>query len=692
MSYSLRERIRGWFLTGHRLEVLRIPSSLLSTAGTTRPHLIRFIRFLSGTLFLLPLIVIFAALAIVPIVTPPMPRLPEPGDAGAILGTLLTAQAAIAALTLAVTLFMMQGIRAKTDIDDRMYREYFRRSGVRGILWGSLLAVGVTGELLLSEGFISGDVATADVRSEFRNFVLAGGLAFLLNLVFAGVLFQKAIHHSRPEQWMDLRRDVNKRDVRQAIQAFLRRARRAHAAREANEPDLTILVPDRGEGSADEAVRGLLDDARRAMSERRHQELGRSLDSIRELVKYAMDEMKALDIKWGDPGSHPEWPPLRELGRALYSFREDVIREGDRDYILELLRLDHWLISTGVREGCGELFSVGLDGYRYNYQIGNRIGSEYREMLRDRFSLHVDTATLGIEPLTAYLYVKEMIRHQERILSDAIHIDQPGDFEQLHRGFNPRLRAIRSHWKADDWPTSEASELSRQLEQEYRIAVMGLAGRAIELARLDRIRNVNPYLDVGRAVHGQLGLMGDDLAAALVDEDRSRISIWEDWEFEDAETYQVIGISTERYPLTFFTLRLLELSSDETPSFDLHGRAQQVLDWFTANWESAGAYVLVEPNLTLEQRRDFATNALSSAVRRDEVAEDYDIIGRELSATRVSAFKSDVYSAAIPGNSVEQWFKRTGAFLHLSSDAADAPNKQQVDPQPMHKGFSHGHA
>ena len=96
---------------------------------------------------------VIAALVFAPIIAPPMPFLPEPGNAGAILGTLLTAQAAIAALTLAVTLFMMQGITARRDVDDRMYREYVRRSRVREILWGSLLAVGVTGVLFLWEEF-----------------------------------------------------------------------------------------------------------------------------------------------------------------------------------------------------------------------------------------------------------------------------------------------------------------------------------------------------------------------------------------------------------------------------------------------------------------------------------------------------------------------------------------------------------
>ena len=195
------------------------------------------------------------------------------------------------------------------------------------------------------------------------------------------------------------------------------------------------------------------------------------------------------------------------------------------------------------------------------------------------------------------------------------------------------------------------------------------------------------YLYVGRRAHSQLNTLAADFAAALDYDERPRPSMWEEWEFEGAEPYQTIGISAERYPLSFFTLRLLESSSAGTQDFNLYGTAQRALDWFVNNSESVRAYVQDERELTSEQRREFATEVLRSAVRRDEIAEDYDIIGRELSPTRASAFKSDVHSAAISGNWVEQWFKRTDAFLLLPHDAPDAPAEQQVFPQFMNKGF-----
>ena len=205
---------------------------------------------------------------------------------------------------------------------------------------------------------------------------------------------------------------------------------------------------------------------------------------------------------------------------------------------------------------------------------------------------------------------------------------------------------------------------------------MGLAGRALILAQSSRIADINPYLGIGRRTYAHLGPLSDDLASALLYDDNSRQNLWQDWEMESAEPYQTIGISSERYPLVFFALRLLELSSDAMPLLDLHGRAQRTLDWFMDNSDRVGQYVRSELDPTLEQRREFATEALRSAVRRDEIAEDYQIIGRELSVTRVAAFKSDVYAGAFSVNSVERLFQSAGRCLYVSANSDDSPKER----------------
>ena len=180
----------------------------------------------------------------------------------------------------------MQGISNRQDADDRIYREYVKRSKVKGIFRNSLLAVATTGVILLALQALSGSESVPSALPALPNLVIVAFAGFILNLTFAGALFEVSIRLSTPTQWIELRRSVNERDVRRALQVFLQRRRRATEA---------------GEGSADEAVRDLLDEARRCMREERQGEFSKSIESIKELLTYATEEMEKTGYKWGGP-------------------------------------------------------------------------------------------------------------------------------------------------------------------------------------------------------------------------------------------------------------------------------------------------------------------------------------------------------------------------------------------------------
>ena len=165
--------------------------------------------------------------ALLVLIVPQQSWLPEASDSHVLLGSLLGAQAAIAALTLAVTLFVMQGISNRQDADDRIYREYVKRSKVKGIFRNSLLSVATTGVILLIIVTLSGSESTSSALPALSNLAIVAFAGFLLNLTFAEALFEVSIRLSTPTQWIDLRRSVNERDVRRAIQVFLRRQLRA---------------------------------------------------------------------------------------------------------------------------------------------------------------------------------------------------------------------------------------------------------------------------------------------------------------------------------------------------------------------------------------------------------------------------------------------------------------------------------
>ena len=634
------------------------------------------------------LIVLLGAIIVaLPFVTTPWWWLPQTGEAETFLATLLTAQAAIAALTLAVTLFVMQGASVRLDADDRMYREYIRQSWVQRIFWGSILAVGTTGLVFLSQGFISGHEMAEGILPGLGNLTIVAALAFFANLVLSGILFEKALRLAHPERWSTLRRNVNERDVRDSIQAFLVRNRRAGLSLASDEPDASIFLPNPGEGSADEAIRALLDDARRAMAESKQRDFTRSLDSIQELISYAMDEIEREGIHWRVPGGQPEWPPLRELSRNLYSFRRDVIHEGNREYIFRLLRFDYWVISTGARRRCGDLFTAGLEGYRRNYQIAGGIADEeLREILLDRVWLNAAGTITGKESEEVFPYALDMVRLQERLLSDAMHIDQPSDFESLHRSFEASLRFLRWDWQGRSWSSFEPPELYRRLEQEYRIVLMGLAGRAISLAEAGRIANPAPYLEVGRAAHGGRDQLAEDISQALLRDNSLRATQWSEWEWEGAKPGEVQRMDPAQYPLMFFVVRLVELSTNATSALNLHGSANRVLGWFETNAERLLPFVSDTHTATKEERRVWAAGALRASVQVDETAEEERIINSSLSPERIALFKSDVYASAFAVTSVEQVFDQAGAFMYLPFGTDIGPKERgyrRLEP----KGF-----
>lgn len=297
--------------------------------------------------------------------------------------------------------------------------------------------------------------------------------------------------------------------------------------------------------------------------------------------------------------------------------------------------------------------------------------AEVKGILRDRVWLNSPWTIIGGELEEVFPYALELVRHQERMLSDALNGNQPEDYDALHKGFETFLRLSR--W---DWDRRHGESFSNALEQLYRVVLMGVSGRAIILTEAGRIEEPSSYLAAARALHEGITRLADDIAQSLKLEDRSQASQWSEWEWEGAEPGIVQSLSLERYPLTFFAVRLMELSSDAMSPIDLQGTANQVLTWFESNADRLLPFVSDQPGTTREQRREWAVGALIAAVKTDEITEENRIITSGLSPERIEGFKSGVYETAFGTDSVKGSFERCGAFVYLAGDAAPIPEER----------------
>ena len=540
------------------------------------------------------------------IVEPLLDWLPLINDPRPLIGALLGAQAAIAALTLAVTLFVLQGVSTRRDADNRMHSEYVRRSWVRPILWGSLVAVGFTGAMLLA-------------APKVPNPAFVAACALAENILMALLLFERARRLAQPDEWVKLRREIYEQDVRNAVRAFLRRYRQAIANQEAGESEGADMIADPDEGAANEAIRALLGDALRAMGEWRQRDYEWALDTVRGLVDHAMDEIEREGLTWDVPGSQPAWPPLAELGRNLYQFREEVINRGPSWYANQLASLDLRLAGKGFDRRCGELFTEALRGYGWNYAIASRVGnSQFRGLFRDRAWLYLRD-TFDAESAAELPYLREAARHQGRLLFRAMRGQHFDDFKSLRDGFAEMIRNVgQSAEMKASWDANEQIWVE-QAEQERHVVLMEVGGITMRLAAMGELADPQPYLDLLCSEYSTPEQLAEDISRAIELHDSDPF-FWDDLLDSPSVAIEWTHGAPSIHSLPFFSVRLLELADAPIPDLDLQGKARRVRDWFNGNAARYEQYVRSDSRESIDMRRQRVVEALEKAVEKDELA------------------------------------------------------------------------
>ena len=561
-----------------------------------------------------------AAIAVA-VAAPAIAWLPPAGESRGLFGPLLGAQAAFAALTLAVANFVMEGVRSRRGADSRTEREYFRRARA-GLLFGcSVAMVGLTGAAMLAAEFGAAGMPFLETLPGLRNLLLAAAASFAASLALGWLLFRRAIRAAWPDQWRALRREVGERDVRAAMRAWASR-RQARPA-----PELFVARPE--EALAGAAVRSLRGDARRAMDEHREDDFSWSLDSIAHLVECAMDEIERRGIDWKDSYTLPLLSPPHAMVGALDPLRKAVLENSGTEYRDALQSFDFRLYFTSIDRRRAEMFALVLRGYRATYRHALRSGDadRFRGMEWRWLSLRLEE----MDPGERGPYLKHAAGHYRSLLAGAMEDEDAAEFGKL-------LIAFRRRTVVAD------PELEEALRRLHRITLMGIADYAMDLAAIGQPDDPAPYIDAARGEYPSAELLASDAANAGA-------------------------------PATaFFCLRLIELAADPLPELDLGGKAGSMLDQFDkyANRIGQPAHI---PGADLKSQRGRARAALEAAAQREEAERDHEIIARPLSEERVAAFANEVYATVFAGNAVEWAFARAGAVRHVPADAEGAPGE-----------------
>ena len=582
----------------------------------------------------------------------------EAGKARELLAVLLTAQAAIVALTFIVAIFALEIIATQRNAKERLYRKYVRRAGLDWFLPSSVSAVGVTVVFLIAEAFGSGGSPSL---------VIAAALIAVASLALPVALFERVRAIARPSAEGKLQQEANLEDVGAALRQ--KQDRRA-------DPDA---------GSVDDVIQRLVADARRAVDEHRQEDVEGTFDTVWQLIEYALSEAESAEGGKGEPRLTAGWLSLFGLRENFYPLREHVISQGQREGVSLLDTFDYRLRTEGITRRREELFTVALDGYEDTYAIASRVGNDagrawFRQVFWSTFRFTVGLNTM--DPDESFPYMKRAALYQERLLSLALHGDLHDDFKALSQEFAGVLEECGARWGAEQYPLPETAHLHAQLEQRVRIALMGLGGRALQLAQQNKVNDPQPYLDVVRAQYSSPETLAKDMAVALdlAETLEEGVPLWREWESEGIPSLTVYSLNPARYPLAFFVLRLLELASAPLPALSLQGGTQRVSGWSTEHLSEVEGFVKVPPGETLEALKQHALSSLGDTVQSHEIAREEDIIRRPLSSSRIRDFKEGVRQSISENGATERLFTQAEALSHLGPEDASAPEP---------RGFNH---
>ena len=297
---------------------------------------------------------------------PPLSLLPaDPEDVSDIVQSILQAQAAMMAISLAVMAFLVGGVRHE-DIDDPLYEWFLRKAYVRPVFALTvLLTMGTTVAFVVTEVWDMCGVP---------NLTLFAGCSILLAMtVIVGFAF-RALNLLRPGQYRTLKEEVTAAAVTEGADAYADFLREVH---EGKAPDGGQQVEKADE--ANRAVQRVMDDAERAVHRMRYTDFRDALAILEQSLELAVSRGTLRQA----PGSAPDppdaampWPTGLVVVRGLLRVDGLCLRDGLSDYLESVRYLRQWWLGTAISHAHARALEAAAASLYRQYDVARRESSD----------------------------------------------------------------------------------------------------------------------------------------------------------------------------------------------------------------------------------------------------------------------------------------------------------------------------
>lgn len=492
--------------------------------------------------------------------------LPQVEPARTVVAVMLGAQAAVIALALMVLIFALDFIQRRPGLDDDIFKEYTSQLLLRRTFQAQLVLLASSATLLLMIQPALGETFWPTIDSSIA--LVAVALFAVATLIIIARVFGSLLNITTPSRSQGLRRLVLGLRLEEALEGY---AARVLSGRDRGLGDVFHL--DSREQALDEKVNAAIEQAEVALEEHRLGAFRFELKLMSELVEQAMAWMEDEQMAFGPPeAGWTPWPPLQSIRRQIPSMRRDLFKGHPREFLDEMQLFDRWMMIEGARRLAGELFAEGVNGFDQIFSLASRSGDV--EMDRAVVTRMWRFPLLSLKPLLAHwlnkdkqrdveLYFYRLLRLQSRYLEIALRQRRLDNFEQSIREVVRYIQVIPGD--AESLSEREAlTSLRDRLLQLHRTIVMAALGLALVRHRSGALaHDIQPYLDVGRRMHDRLPVLADDLRMGL--EFRDYIGQeWLQWETEGIVDFETVSVRPEDYLFAFFSVRALELVTEES--------------------------------------------------------------------------------------------------------------------------------